>query len=90
MVSIRIECLAGNSFIDNVEMSTVVKTDVEDSKFTEYLGKMLYRVESMGYPFSTSAVYDNAVRESNTGKFVNGRYRVIYNDGVVKISIKKF
>ena len=46
--------------------STTLSMDISEESFRDILGKALYQVESQGYAFQTSEVYDSAIANFET------------------------
>ena len=67
--------------------STTLSMDISEESFRDILGKALYQVESQGYAFQTSEVYDSSVSNFETLS-LRRQHQKIYSSDVVKVSVK--
>lgn len=69
------------------EIISTYTNRVDDKAIRDVLGKVLYHIETRGYDFKTSEVYDIAI--ANFEKLTLRRqYRAVYESDNVKVSIK--
>ena len=67
--------------------STTLSMDISEESFRDILGKALYQVETQGYAFQTSEVYDSSVSNFETLS-LRRQHQKIYSSDVVKVSVK--
>lgn len=67
--------------------STTLSMDISEESFRDILGKALYQVETQGYTFQTSEVYDSSVSNFETLS-LRRQHQKIYSSDVVKVSVK--
>lgn len=87
MVSIKIECNGRNDLVGDIDMSTVVNASVDEGVCLYHLGKLLYAVESMGYPFKTVKIFDDIAYQYNNSK-LSTKFKQLYNENGVKVSMR--
>lgn len=67
--------------------STAFTVEVSEEDFKDVLGKALYSVETQGYDFITSDVYDEAVK-SFEELSLRRQFQKIYVSAQVNVSVK--
>lgn len=88
MHTIKVEVSAESSKVGAVVTSGVT-TNVEEDLFDASLGKVLYAIESMGYPFTTDEIYQSAIKAFNNSS-ISTRYVVIFSNDILKVSVRRF
>ncbi len=83
MITIQVAVNAESSKAQCV-LDTVTKVCVEASDVPVQLGRILYAVEEMGYPFVTDSVYSEAIDVYNRTTF-GSRNTTVYNKDGIKI-----
>lgn len=68
-------------------VSTTLSMDISEESFRDILGKALYQVESQGYAFQTSEVYDSSVSNFEA-LTLRRQHQRIFSSDIVKVSVK--
>lgn len=85
-LSLKIEAVGEVENLGGV-VSTTLSMDISEESFKDVLGKALYQVETQGYAFQTSEVYDSSVSNFETLS-LRRQHQKIYSSDVVKVSVK--
>ena len=85
-LAIKIEA-TGNLQGLSTDCDTAFTAVVSEDDFKDALGKALYSVESQGYDFTTSDVYDEAVKGFE-GISLRRQFQKIYISPQVNVSVK--
>ena len=86
-VFIPITKRVGNVIALLAKAITELGIDYNLMRKSDILGKALYQVESQGYAFQTSEVYDSSVSNFETLS-LRRQHQKIYSSDVVKVSVK--
>lgn len=86
MLALKIEAM-GNCKGLTDGSTTSLTLDVKDEEFKDVLGKALFTVESMGYPFKTADIYDEVAQGFDKLSLRNN-FQKIYSDSVLRVSVK--
>lgn len=86
MYVLKIEASANIESLGGVS-DTVFSVKVSEEQFKDVLGKSLFSVERIGYPFTTADLYDEVVKgfESCT---IRRQFQKIYSSDTLTVSIK--
>ena len=85
-LALKIEAVGEIESLGGV-VNTTLSMDISEESFRDILGKALYHVESQGYAFQTSEVYDSSVSNFETLS-LRRQHQKIYSSDVVKVSVK--
>ena len=85
-LALKIEAVGEIESLGGV-VNTTLSMDISEESFRDILGKALYQVESQGYAFQTSEVYDSSVSNFETLS-LRRQHQKIYSSDVVKVSVK--
>ena len=85
-LALKIEAVGEIESLGDV-VSTTLSMDISEESFRDILGKALYQVETQGYAFQTSEVYDSSVSNFETLS-LRRQHQKIYSSDVVKVSVK--
>ena len=85
-LSLKIEAVGEVENLGGVVSSTL-SVDVEEENFKDVLGKALYQVETQGYAFQTSEVYDSAIANFEA-LTLRRQHQRIFSSDIVKVSVK--
>lgn len=85
-LALKIEAVGEIESLGGV-VNTTLSMDISEESFRDILGKALYQVESQGYAFKTSEVYDSAIANF---EFLTLRrqHQRIFSSDTVKVSVK--
>lgn len=81
MLTVKIEAKGTNREV-------VTSIGVSESELEDQLGKELYAIEQLGYPFTTAEVYDQSL-EGYRGLALRWSFQKVFENDTVKVSIKK-
>ena len=73
---------------NELNVKAEISTKVEEDTFKDDLGRFLYSIECMGYPFKTSEIYDKCM-ESFNDSVPNNRYVTLFRDEIMWVQIKR-
>lgn len=85
-LSLKIEAVGKVESLGDV-VSTTLSVDVAEESFRDVLGKALYQVETQGYAFQTSEVYDSSIANFEA-LTLRRQHQRIYSSDTVKVSVK--
>lgn len=85
-LALKIEAVGEIESLGGV-VSTTLSMDISEESFRDILGKALYQVESQGYAFQTSEVYDSAIANFEA-LTLRRQHQRIYSSDTVKVSVK--
>ena len=85
-LALKIEAVGEIESLGDV-VNTTLSMDISEESFRDILGKALYQVETQGYAFQTSEVYDSSVSNFETLS-LRRQHQKIYSSDVVKVSVK--
>lgn len=87
MLTVRIEVNADSTKADTT-ITSKVKANISEDNIDVSLGKILYAIEEMGYPFNTDEVYQSAIEEFKSID-IGAKYVTIFSNDILKISVRR-
>lgn len=85
-LSLKIEAVGEVENLGGI-VNSVLSVDVAEESFKDILGKALYKIETQGYAFKTSEVYDSAVANFDA-LTLRRQHQRIFSSDIVKVSVK--